>query len=111
MKLYSSAYLTFGCTVSPHLERWFDSGAVKKFNDENGTDLGHLSVGEFGDDQLYLVAFCEGSSPNEPKAMTLEGGTREDRMKWRRQILTFFQEHEITEHGEIRMWLLAGIDN
>lgn len=111
MRLYVSAYLAFGCTVPTELKDWLDSGAVKDFNQQNNADLGHLEVGEFGNDELYLVTFCESAEPNEPKCMTLEGGTRKERMKWRRQILSFLQENRVDEHGEIRMWLLSGVDN
>lgn len=111
MRLYSSAYLAFGCTISRHLENWLDSGTLKDFNCENGSDLGHIKVGSFEDNQLYLVTFCEGVEPNEPERMSLEGSTRKERMTWRRQLLAFLRQYEITNHGEIGMWLLADLDN
>lgn len=111
MRLYSSAYLTFGCTVPRDLEEWFDSGPVGKFNRENGADLGHLKVGSFEDNELYLVTFCESASPHEPKKVRVKTGTRKQRAIWRRQLEKFLRQHKIDEHGEIDMRLLADLDN
>ncbi len=112
MKLYATAAIAL-CVQVPDSKRAFleETAALRDFNEANGADLGHFSLGNFGNDETYLSAFYEEAEPLEPKDFNPRSIRREDMRIWRRQLQKFLREQKIEPLGDIRFRILAGLEN
>lgn len=112
MRLYSTGYLAFGVQIDRHLEEGLEtSGAIRKFNKANGSEIGYLTAGSFEDDALFLVTYCESAEPGERKYLPLRSVTRKRQTVWKRQIEKFLRENSIQPRDRIGLRLLADLDN
>lgn len=112
MKLYAQGALAF-CTKVPESARTLleETTALHDFNNANGADLGFASMGSFGNEDLYLTAFCEIAEPFEPVEISILAIGRKDTRVWRRQMEKFLRLQKIEQLDEIRFRLLADLSN
>lgn len=112
MKLYSTGYLVFGVKIPRHLEEGLEvSDHIRTFNLANRANIGYLTAGEFEDDSLYLVTYCEGVEPGEKKYVAPRAFSRKQRTTWKRQIEKFLRESSFEALDTIGLRLLTDLDN
>lgn len=112
MRTYANAYLAYCVKVGSHFKELIeDKGAMRRFNEETGADLGYLEAGRYGNQELFVTAYCEGAEALGPKRIDLENFAGEDIAYWRIQIGKFLHQHNIPAINEIAFRLIANVDN
>lgn len=112
MRQYARAYLAFCVKVGSHFKEFLEEqGALRRYNAETGADLGFLEAGKYGNQELFITAYCESAEPLEPHPFDVAEFT-EDRMDvWRGQIQRFLRQSEIPPVNAIGFRIVADLDN
>jgi hypothetical protein len=112
MRTYANAYLAFSVKVGSHFKELLeDKGAIRKFNEETGADLGYLEAGRYKNQELFVTAYCEGAEPLEPKPVDLAALTDGRADIWTAQIRRFLQGNDIPAINAIGFRLIADLDD
>lgn len=112
MRLYSTGHLAFGVKIPRHVEEGLEvSDILRDFNLANGARLTYLTAGSFENDDLYLVTYCENTTPRKGRYVSFREFPRKRQTVWKRQIEKFLREHKIEALDRIGLRLITDLDN
>lgn len=112
MKTYSSAWLTFSVKIGNHFKELLEEqGALRKYNQETGADLGFLEAGRYRSQELFVTAYARQAEPLEPVQIDLTEFDSERTAVWSGQIQRFLRSHDIPPIDDVAVRLIANLDD
>lgn len=112
MKIDATAWLTFSVKVGQHFKDLLEEeGALRKYNERTGADLGFLEAGFYQNEELFITTYCEKAETLEAVQIDPAEFSEERTAVWHGQLQRFLREHGIPQVGPVALRLIADLDD